>query len=88
MVSNGMTRITECCVRSVGEGSPWALIPLPGTGEASRTVVMALIPAVTLLSPWRGMFTSWIPYVLVQMLKDSCLWVNPCSVWGRRCLWG
>ena len=87
MVSNGMTRITECCVRSVGEGSPWALTPLPGTGEASRTVVMALIPAVTLLSPWRGMFTSWIPYVLVQMLKDSCLWVNPCSVWGRRCLW-
>lgn len=69
MVSNGVTRITEW---SVGAGgSPWALTPVPGTGEASRTVVMALIPAVTSLSPWRGMFTSWFLCILVQMLQDS-----------------
>ena len=69
MVSNGVTRITEWSVGAAG--SPWALTPVPGTGEASRTVVMALIPAVTSLSPWRGMFTSWIFCILVQMLQDS-----------------
>lgn len=71
MVSNGVTRTTEWSVRSGRWGgahpgpSPH---PLPGTGEASRTVVMALIPPVTSLSPGRGMFTSWIFCILVQML--------------------